>query len=160
MTNVITLGERKGTAKCEPRMLFSAFPKKMPLSGKEREEIVKIYYLNGQNVAQTLRVFHSNQGLQRGSCTVKAVLDLIPKFEETDRPRSGQPSDPMGNCCRNSSDDQCSSSGKCMRCFTCSESTKFNCPQDSALCSNHVSVSIPACPDVGNGTKSITARFW
>ena len=43
MTDVVSLGERKGTAKCEPRM---------PLSGKEREEIVKIYCLNGQNAAQ------------------------------------------------------------------------------------------------------------
>ena len=100
MTDVVTLGERKDTAKCEPHMLLFAIPKKMPLSAKEREEIVKIYYLNGQNVAQTLRVYHRNHGLWRGLSTVKAVWDLIHKFEETgcttcDRPRSGRPSVPV-----------------------------------------------------------------
>ena len=49
MANVLTLDKRKGTAKDEPCMLLSAFSKKMPLSVKERGEIVKVYYLNGQN---------------------------------------------------------------------------------------------------------------
>ena len=93
------LDERKGTAKCEPRMLLSAFPKKMPLSGKECGKTVKIYYLNGQNVAQTLRVYRRNHRLRQGPCTVKAVRDLIHKFEEIgytcDRPRSGRPSIPV-----------------------------------------------------------------
>ena len=94
MTDVVTLGERKGTAKCEPRMLLSVIPKKMTLSGKECGEIIKICYLNEQNAAQTLCVYRRNHGLLRGSYTVKAVLDLIHKFEETgftcDRPWSGR----------------------------------------------------------------------
>ena len=80
-------------------MLFSSIPKKMPLSGKQRVEIVKIYYMNGQNAAQTLRVYRSNHGLWRGPCTVKAVQDLIHKVEETgytcDRRWSGRPSVPV-----------------------------------------------------------------
>ena len=99
MIDVVTLGERKGTVKCELRMLFSAIPKKMPLSGKEHGEIVKIHYLNEQNATQTLRVYRRNHGLRRGPTTVKAGRDLIHKFEETgcicDRPRSGWPSVPM-----------------------------------------------------------------
>ena len=43
MTEVVTLGERKGTVKCVPHMLLSAIPKKMPLSGKERGKIIKTY---------------------------------------------------------------------------------------------------------------------
>ena len=57
MTGVLTLDKRKGTAKCEPHMLLSAIPKEMPLSGKEPGEILKIYYLNGQNTAPALRVY-------------------------------------------------------------------------------------------------------
>ena len=96
MTDVFTLVERKSTTKCEPRMLFSAISKNMPLSGKERGKIVKIYYLNGQNAVQTLRIYRRNHELRRGLCTVKAVRDLMHKFEETgctcDRPRSRRPS--------------------------------------------------------------------
>ena len=80
-------------------MLLSAIPKKMQLSGKERGDIVKIYYLNGQNASQTLRDYGRNHGLMRCSCTVNAVLHLIHKFEETgctcDRPQSGRTSDPV-----------------------------------------------------------------
>ena len=51
---------------------------------------------DGQNAAQTLRVCRRNHGLRRGPRTVKAVRDLIHKFEETrctcDRPQSGRPS--------------------------------------------------------------------
>ena len=60
MTRVVGQDERKSTAQCEPRVLLSAILKKMPLSGKECGEIVKIYYLNGQNAAQTLRAYHRN----------------------------------------------------------------------------------------------------
>ena len=63
MTDVVTIGERKGTAKLEPRMLLSAISKKMSLSGNERGEIIKIYSLNGQNAVQTLRVYRKNHGL-------------------------------------------------------------------------------------------------
>ena len=73
MTDVIMLDESKGTAKCELRTLLFAIPKEMPLSGKEREEIVKIYYLNGSNAAQTLPVYCKNHGLRRNPCTVKAA---------------------------------------------------------------------------------------
>ena len=94
MTNVVTLGERKGFAKCKLCMLLSA-PKKMPLSEKEHGEILKIYYLNVQNA----RVYHRNHRLRQGPCTVKAVRDLIHKFEETGstcgRPRSGRPYVPV-----------------------------------------------------------------
>ena len=80
-------------------MLLSAIPKKMPLSGKERGEIAKIFYLNIQNVAQTLRIYNRNHGLRRGLCTVKVVRDLIHKCEENGctcyRPRSGRPSVPV-----------------------------------------------------------------
>ena len=93
MTDVVTLGKRKGTTKCEPRTLLTVIPKNIPFSEKECGEIVKIYYLNGQNAAQTLRVYRRNHALQRGPCTVKAARDLIHKFEETgytyDRPRFG-----------------------------------------------------------------------
>ena len=96
MTDVVTIGERKDTTKCEPHMLLSAIPKKMQLSGKKCGEIIKIYYLNGQNVAETLHVYHRNYGLQQDPCTVKAIRDLIHKFDETgctcDGPWSGQPS--------------------------------------------------------------------
>ena len=99
MTDVVTLGERKGTGKCDPRMLLSASPKKMPLLGKERGEIAKIYYLNGQNAVQTLRVYRTNGGLRRGPCIVKAVRDFINKCGETgctcDRSWSGRPSLPV-----------------------------------------------------------------
>ena len=80
-------------------MLLSAIPKKITLSAKEHGKIIKIYYLNGQNAAQTLGVYHRNHGLQRGLCTVKIVRDLIHKFEEIgcacDRPWSGRPSVPV-----------------------------------------------------------------
>ena len=119
---------KKRHSKCESRILFSAIPKNMPLLGKERAEIVKVYYLNGQNATQALRVYRRNRGLRRGPCTLTAVWDLIHKFEKTGctcyRPRFGR----CGNCWRNSSDDKHSSSRKCMRRFTCSASAKFNCP--------------------------------
>ena len=51
MTDVVTLGERKDTAKCDPCMLLSAIQKKMQLSGEEGGENVKIYYLNGENAS-------------------------------------------------------------------------------------------------------------
>ena len=93
MIDVVMLGERKGTVKCEPLMLLSAIPKKSRLLGKEHGEIVRTYYLNGQNVAQTLHVYPRNHGLWQGPGTVKVVWDLIKKFEETrcayNRPRSG-----------------------------------------------------------------------
>ena len=99
ITYYVTLGERKGIAKWEPRMLLSAISKNVPLSGKDRREIVKIYYLNGQNAAQTLRVFLIYYGIRLSPCTDKAVRDLIHKFKEIgctcDRPRSGRPSVPV-----------------------------------------------------------------
>ena len=64
MIEVVTLGERKVTAKCEPRMLLPDISKMMPLSEKERGEIMKIYYLNGQNAAQILRVYRRNYELR------------------------------------------------------------------------------------------------
>ena len=83
------------------RAAYAAFaiPEKMPLSEKERGEIIKIYYLNGENATQTLRVYHRNLGLRRGPCTVKAVRNLLHKFEETgctcDRPWSRRSSAPV-----------------------------------------------------------------
>ena len=54
------------------------------------------YYLNGQNATHTQYVYYRNHGLRQGTCFVKAIWDLIHKFEETgctsDRPRSGRPS--------------------------------------------------------------------
>ena len=161
MTDVITLDERKGTEKCKPRLLLSAIPMKMLLSGKERWEIVKIYCPNGQNAAQTLRVYHRNHGLRQAPCIVKAVRDLIHKFEETsctcDWSQFGWPS--CRKCWRNSSDDKHSSSRKCTWYFSWSAPAKFNCPQGFELCLKHVSVFIPAYPDFGSGRQSITARF-
>ena len=97
MTDVFTVGERKATAKCNQRILLSAIPKKMSLSGRERGEIVKIYCMNGQNAAQTLRVYRKNHGFQRGPCTVKVVRTH--EYEETgctcDRLRSGRTSVPV-----------------------------------------------------------------
>ena len=76
MTDVVKLGEKKGTAKFEPRIMLSAIPKNMPFSGKELGGILKIYYLNGQNASQTLRVYCRNYGLRRGPRIVKAVWIL------------------------------------------------------------------------------------
>ena len=74
MTDVVTLDERKGTAKREPCMLLSVIPKEMPLSGKELGEIVKIYYMNGQNATQTL---WQNSWITARTMHFKTVWDLF-----------------------------------------------------------------------------------
>ena len=93
MTDVITQGERKGIAKCKPCTLLSVIPE------KNLGEIIKIYYLNGQNSPQTFRVCHRNHGLWQCQSTVKTVWDLIHKFEETgctcEWIQSGQPFIPV-----------------------------------------------------------------
>ena len=71
----------------------------MTLTGKQRGELVKMFYLNGQNSAAALRAFRHKHGLVRGPCTARAVRNLIRKFEETgctcDRSRSGRPAVPV-----------------------------------------------------------------
>ena len=150
------LGERKGTVKCEPRMLLSVTPKKIPLSGKEHGEFVKIYYMNGQNAAQTLRMYRRNHGLRRDPCTVKAVRerDLIHKFEEIgctcDRIRSGRPSVPAEGAVAEV--HQTISTAR--RASARSVSRVLNLPNSTVRKILHfVSVSISACPDVGRGAK-------
>ena len=83
MTDVVGLGERKGIAKCEPRLLLSSIQKEMSLSQKELGEIIKVYCLNEQNAAPTLRIYRRNRLLRRGLCAVKALSDSTHKFLET-----------------------------------------------------------------------------
>lgn len=55
----------------------------MRFTGKESRENLKIYYLNGQNAAEALRVYRRKHGQCQGPCTAKAVRDMIRSFEET-----------------------------------------------------------------------------
>lgn len=70
----------------------------MTLAAKVRGELVKLYYQNGMNAAEALRVYRRNHRQIRGPCTPQALRDLAKKFEETgctcDRPRSGRPTVP------------------------------------------------------------------
>ena len=70
----------------------------MTMSAKVRGELIKLYYQNGMNCAEVLRVYRRNHRLKRGPCTSQALRDLVKKFEETgctcDRPRSGRPTVP------------------------------------------------------------------
>lgn len=53
-------------------------------------ENVKIYYLNTQCCWGNARLSQKLRTIRRGPCFVKAIQDLIRKFEETcDRPRPG-----------------------------------------------------------------------
>ena len=135
-------------------MLLSAILKKMPLSAKERREIVKISYLHGQNSVLTLRVYCRNYGLWCGPCTVKAVQDLIYKFQETgcmcDRPQSGGPSLPVETVAKvhQTISTVCPASAHSVSCV-------LHLP-NSTVCKNLCSVLnklpflISACPDVGS----------
>lgn len=71
----------------------------MTLTGKQRGELIKLFYLNGENAAEAVRVYRRNHKLRRGPCSVRTVRDLVKTFEETgctcDRPRSGRPSVPV-----------------------------------------------------------------
>ena len=67
----------------------------MKLPVKVRVELIKLYYQNGMNAAEALRVYRHNHRQRRGPCTLQALLDLVRKFEDTgctcDKPRSGRP---------------------------------------------------------------------
>lgn len=71
----------------------------MTLTMKQRGELIKLFYLNGENAAEAVRIYRRNHKLRRGPCSVRSVRDLVRKFEETgctcDRPRSGRPSVPV-----------------------------------------------------------------
>ncbi|GBM15575.1 hypothetical protein AVEN_95223-1 [Araneus ventricosus] len=55
----------------------------MPLTVKQCGEMVKLFYLNGQNAAEALSAYRRNYSLRRDSCSAQAVRNLIRKFEET-----------------------------------------------------------------------------
>ncbi|GFV75721.1 hypothetical protein TNCV_1756491 [Trichonephila clavipes] len=65
------------------------------LPGKVRGELIKVYYQNGMNAAEALRVYHRNHRQRRGPGTLQALRDLVRKFEDTgctcNKPRSGRP---------------------------------------------------------------------
>ncbi|GFX55868.1 hypothetical protein TNCV_1427301 [Trichonephila clavipes] len=67
----------------------------MVLPGKVRGELIKLYYQNGMNAAEALRVYHRNHRQRRGPGTLQALRDLVRKFEDTgctcNKPRSGRP---------------------------------------------------------------------
>ena len=67
----------------------------MTLPGKVRDKLVKLYYQNGMNAAEGLRVYFRNHLQRRGSCTPQSLRELIQKFEDTgstcDEPRSERP---------------------------------------------------------------------
>lgn len=67
----------------------------MTLPGKVRGELIKLYYQNGMNAAEALRLYRRNHRQRRGPCTLQALRDLVRKFEDTgctcDKPRSGRP---------------------------------------------------------------------
>ncbi|GFU34088.1 DUF4817 domain-containing protein [Trichonephila clavipes] len=67
----------------------------MVLPGKVRGELIKLYYQNGMNAAEALRVYHRNHRQGRGQGTLQALRDLVRKFEDTgctcNKPRSGRP---------------------------------------------------------------------
>ena len=57
--------------------------------------MVKLYYQNGMNAAEALRVYRRSHLQRRGPCTLLVLRGIIKKFEETsfacDKPRSGRP---------------------------------------------------------------------
>ncbi|GFW45602.1 transposable element tc3 transposase [Trichonephila clavipes] len=63
--------------------------------GKVRGELIKLYYQNGMNAAEALRVYHRNHRQRRSPGTLQALRDLVRKFEDTgctcNKPRSGRP---------------------------------------------------------------------
>ncbi|GFV31286.1 hypothetical protein TNCV_2184791 [Trichonephila clavipes] len=65
------------------------------LPGKVRGGLIKLYYQNGMNAAEALRVYHRNHRQRRGPGTLRALRDLVRKFEDTgctcNKPRSGRP---------------------------------------------------------------------
>lgn len=65
---------------------------KITLTGKERGELIKLFYLNGESDSETVRVYKQNNKLRRGPCSVRTVCDLVKTIWETvctyDRPRS------------------------------------------------------------------------
>ncbi|GFT23731.1 hypothetical protein TNCV_3511911 [Trichonephila clavipes] len=67
----------------------------MVLPGKVRGELIKLYYQNGMNAAEALRVYHRNHRQRRGPGTLQALRELVRKFEDTgctcNKPRSGRP---------------------------------------------------------------------
>ncbi|GFV67474.1 hypothetical protein TNCV_4621551 [Trichonephila clavipes] len=52
----------------------------MVLPGKVRGELIKLYYQNGMNAAEALRVYHRNHRQRRGPGTLQALRDLVRKF--------------------------------------------------------------------------------
>ncbi|GFS53260.1 uncharacterized protein TNCV_1035691 [Trichonephila clavipes] len=67
----------------------------MVLPGKVCGELIKLYYQNGMNAAEVLRVYQRNHRQRRGPGTLQALRDLVRKFEDTgctcNKPRSGRP---------------------------------------------------------------------
>lgn len=129
------------------RILISCTLNKMLFIEDKKKcgEIVKIYYLNGQNAAGALCVYRTSLSLLRGSCIVRAVQDMIREFEKTDsacdRSRLSQT-----YCCRNLWDDKRSSSCMCTRCSPHSAATKF-CGLRSVLVSVcfRIRTIVPRC---------------
>ena len=54
----------------------------MTLLEKERDELIKLFYLGAENAVDGVRVYRWNQKLKRGPCFIKSVLNLLKKFEE------------------------------------------------------------------------------
>ena len=66
----------------------------MTLSGKQQGELMKLFYLSGENATEAVRVYGRNHMLEQGLCSIKTVHNLVMNFEETgwtcDRPLSGR----------------------------------------------------------------------
>ena len=82
MTDVVTLGERKTSAKCKQCMLLSAIQKKMPLSGKvcggNCKDLLPVWTKCHRHCLFTSETMDYSE-----VHAVKSVWSLIHKFEET-----------------------------------------------------------------------------
>ncbi|GFX70979.1 hypothetical protein TNCV_1689621 [Trichonephila clavipes] len=144
---------------CEVVIRELAHADDMVLPGKVRGELIKLYYQNGMNAAEALRVYHRNHRQRRGPGTLQALRDLVRKFEDTgctcNKPRSGRPTVSedvvMEVTTIQSPYSDCRTHRNRKRHSACVGYPELNGPQALALGTSHVSLSVQARPDVGAG---------
>lgn len=127
---------------------------------EERGEIVKIYKLKRQKKAYCVECLQ-----QKSWATPKSVYGTSYKDLATQNSRKSldiRSSSALSifscyrGCCSKSIKRKGKFSCKCARYFTRSAFAVLYEPQDSALCSWNVSVSVPVCPDVASRWYRIT----
>ena|SRR6185437_4635438 len=68
----------------------------MPLTTKQRADLIRCYYQCGNSAAAALRQYRSEHNLRKGPCSRQTLWDLVNKFDEQgsvlDRKRPGRPS--------------------------------------------------------------------